>query len=62
MTTYQIGTPKGYMGAKFEADSDGEAVIIAESAPYYEKVLDLVDWPGERRGEEVTLLVVADEE
>lgn len=60
MATYQIGTPKGYMGSVFTADSDAEAIAKAEAPPYGEKVLDLMDWQDET-GKPVILLVVRDE-
>lgn len=43
MATYRIITPRGYVGAKFEADSDEAAITIA-NVTHGEVVQDIVDW------------------
>jgi hypothetical protein len=58
---YQLGSPNGWRGDTFTAASDEEAVAKAEAAPYFEHVLDLMDWQDEQ-GQPVVLLVVGDEE
>lgn len=60
MARYQIGTPKGYMGEIFTADSTEAAIAKVEAPPIGEKVLDVTDWQAED-GSPVILLVVADE-
>lgn len=58
-TTYQLGSPNGWRGSSFQAESDDEAKVVAKFK-YHEDVLDLMDWQDEH-GNPVVLLVVADE-
>jgi hypothetical protein len=63
MTTYRFMTPKGMYGGEFTADSTEEAERIAKESPYLEEVLDITE-SGEKDkdGNQIMLLVVADEE
>jgi hypothetical protein len=56
---FQFISPSGWVGSTFEAGSDAEAVKIAKAAPYFEKVLDVIDWQDED-GNAVVGLVVKD--
>jgi hypothetical protein len=59
MAIYQLGSPNGWMGDSFEADTDTDAEAWAIVRG--EVVLDLVDWRDEDNNP-VILLVVADGE
>jgi hypothetical protein len=58
MSSYMIGSPSGWRGETFDAESDDAAVARVEAGG--DPVPDLMDWQDED-GRPVTLLVVADE-